>query len=245
MKNYIGLLIRLDDVTDHMNWDLMKKCENLFSQYNIKPLLGVIPNNKDDEFLKYEKIEDFWKKVREWQDKGWEISMHGFDHVYKTETHKKDFFGYGGRSEFYGCTYEDQKNKILNGLNIFKSEKIKIRSFFAPNHTYDLNTLKAIKECGIPTVIDGYGLFPYEERGLNFIPQLFYKEIMLPFGIQSTQIHLNYMNEQKFRRFEKFLKDHYSKVISFDVAVNKINNGIFSKLSRYSLEKSLKIIRSF
>ena len=37
-------------------------------------------------------------------------------------------------------------------------------------------------------------------KNLNFIPQLFYKEIMLPFGIQSTQIHLNYWKEEDFRK---------------------------------------------
>ena len=36
---------------------------------------------------------------------------------------------------------------------------------------------------------------PYTENNLNFIPQLFYKEIMLPFGIQSTQIHLKLLDE--------------------------------------------------
>ena len=41
-----GLIVRLDDVTDHMNWTLMDKCQNLFNKYNIKPLLGVIPNNE-------------------------------------------------------------------------------------------------------------------------------------------------------------------------------------------------------
>ena len=41
----------------------MQKCEILFDELNIKPLLGVIPNNKDEEFLKYEKKDDFWHKV--------------------------------------------------------------------------------------------------------------------------------------------------------------------------------------
>jgi len=30
-----------------MNWDLMNKCELLFDELNIRPLLGVIPFNKD------------------------------------------------------------------------------------------------------------------------------------------------------------------------------------------------------
>ena len=43
------LLIRLDDIAENMNWDLMNKCEKLFDKYQIKPILGVIPLNEDSE----------------------------------------------------------------------------------------------------------------------------------------------------------------------------------------------------
>ena len=59
-----GLLIRLDDIAENMNWDLMNKCEQLFDQYNIKPLLGVIPKNKDPELLRFNKEEMFWEKIK-------------------------------------------------------------------------------------------------------------------------------------------------------------------------------------
>ncbi len=240
-----GMLIRFDDISDHMNWKLMNKSEEIFDKYNIKPLLGVIPNNKDKEFLNYEKKENFWQKVRNWQDKGWEISMHGLTHVYDKETNKKDFFGYGGRSEFYGHSLEVQIEKISKGLKIFQSEGIKIRSFFAPNHTYDINTFKALKENNLTKIIDGYGFFPYQEYGIHFIPQLFYKEIMLPFGIQSTQVHLNYMDENKFIKFQNFILRNKKKIINFDDALNASSNGLFSNLTRFTCEKILKIMRKF
>ena len=34
-----------------MNWDMMDKCEKLFDQYEIRPVLGVIPFNKDKDLL--------------------------------------------------------------------------------------------------------------------------------------------------------------------------------------------------
>ncbi len=59
IKEYIsentGILIRLDDIAENMNWDLMEKSEDLFDKYKIKPVLGVIPNNKDSELLSYPK----------------------------------------------------------------------------------------------------------------------------------------------------------------------------------------------
>ena len=42
------------------------------------------------------------------------------------------------------------------GIKKFNEEKIQIRSFFAPNHTYDKNTLYALKNSGIKEIIDGY-----------------------------------------------------------------------------------------
>ena len=238
-----GMLIRLDDIADNMNWHLMDKCETLFDSLNVKPLLGVIPNNCDQELKAYEKKNDFWNRVRNWQTKGWEISMHGFSHVYDTETKKKDYFGYGGKSEFFGHDYETQLKKINQGLKKFREERIKVRSFFAPNHTYDQNTLRALKASGIKNIIDGYGLVPYSENDLNFIPQLFYKEIMLPFGIQSTQIHLNYWKEEQFLVFKNFVIENSTKVISFDEALKRLKNNYFSKIINFSTKGALKGIR--
>jgi len=245
LNQYTGLLIRIDDIAENMNWALMNKCETLFDQYNIKPLLGVIPHNEDKELHVYEKNEDFWNKVRAWQKKGWEISMHGFSHVYDQETNKKDYFGYGGDSEFFGHDYETQILRIKKGLKKFEEEKINIRSFFAPNHTYDENTFIALKESGIKNIIDGYGLMPYTENNLNFIPQLFYKEIMLPFGVQSTQIHLNYWDEKYYSYFEIFISKNHNKIINFDQCIEKISNNYFSKLINFSTKSVLKSIRLF
>ena len=249
LKNFInsntGMLIRIDDIAENMNWELMEKCEVLFDKYNIKPVLGVIPNNQDKELMNYERKENFWDIVRNWNKKGWEISMHGNNHVYDKKTYKKDFFKYGGSSEFFGHDYDTQKNKIDDGLKKFNNENLKIRSFFAPNHTYDENTFSALKANNIINVIDGYGLMPFKKKNINFFPQLFYKEILLPFGIQSTQIHLNYWSEKDFLKFENFVIKNSSKIISFDQAVKKVNNKFFYKSINWTIEKVLKLKRSF
>ncbi len=240
-----GILIRLDDIAENMNWDVMTKLERLFDQYSIKPVLGVIPFNKDKELLSYPKKNEFWNKVRIWKEKGWEIAMHGFNHVYDKDCKNDDYFNYGGRSEFFGHTLEDQKNKISSGLKKFKDEKIEIRSFFAPNHTYDNNTFHALKSCGLYEVIDGYGLMPYTEHGIKFIPQLFYKVLLLPFGIQSTQIHINYWKDKDYNNFEKFIQKNSKKIITYDQALSKINNSLFftiiKKISKLTL-KSKRLI---
>ena len=86
---------------------------------------------------------------------------------------------------------------------------------------------------------------PFTRYNMNFIPQLFFKEILLPFGIQSTQVHLNYWNEDDFLRFKKFIVKNYTKIISFDKALKKINNNFFYLSMNWFVEKTLKIIRKF
>ena len=239
-----GILIRLDDIAENMNWDLMEKSELLFEEYGIKPILGVIPNNKDNELLSYSKKNNFWEQVRDWRDKGWEIAMHGYTHVYDKICKNEDYFNYGGGSEFCGHTLETQISRIKNGLQKFKNEKIKIRSFFAPNHTYDKNTFIALKNFRINEVIDGYGLMPYIENDIKFIPQLFYKVFALPFGIQTLQIHLNYWEQKDFDNFEKFIKKHSNKIITYNQAIAKTNNSFFYKFINTSTKIILRIKRA-
>ena len=248
IKNYItentGILIRLDDIAENMNWDLMKKSELLFEKYEIKPVLGVIPNNKDAQLLPYPKKDDFWDRVRGWRDKNWEIAMHGYTHVYDKMCKNDDYFNCGGGSEFFGHSLETQTSRIKDGLKKFEDEKIKVRTFYAPNHTYDKNTFIALKNCGINEIIDGYGLMPYTENDMKFIPQLFHKVIALPFGIQSTSIHLNYWNQNDFDNFERFIKKNLNKIITYDQALKKINNNFFYKSINILSKKILKFKRT-
>jgi len=120
-----------------------------------------------------------------------------------------------------------------------------VKTFFAPNHTYDLNTLAALKDAGIFQVIDGYGLMPYTLNQIKFIPQLFYKLFMLPFGIQSTQIHLNYWTEHDFQIFKKFIENNYKRVIDLDYALSKVNDSNLIKIVNIFIKQIFKTKRVF
>ena len=76
IKNNTGLLIRFDDIAENMNWELMDRCETLLKKYDIKPVLGVIPNNKDNELRKYPARINFWETVHKWKNLGWKIAIH-------------------------------------------------------------------------------------------------------------------------------------------------------------------------
>ena len=143
--------------------------------------------------------------------------MHGFNHLYDTETNKKDYLIMAENPSSFGHSYEDQ---LFKGLKIFEQNNIKIEIFFAPNHTYDNNTFKALKNSGINKIIDGYGIMPFIFDGIKFVPQLFYKLYLLPYGIQSTQIHINNWTEQDFKKFENFIKKN-KKIINSNFAFSR------------------------
>ena len=47
MKKYI---FRLDDISWDMNYENFKRIKQLFTDYGIKPIIGVIPKNEDPNF---------------------------------------------------------------------------------------------------------------------------------------------------------------------------------------------------
>ena len=54
-------IIRLDDACTRMNKKNWDRIEKLLDKYNIKPIVGIIPDSKDEAFLKFPYIEEFWK----------------------------------------------------------------------------------------------------------------------------------------------------------------------------------------
>lgn len=44
MNHYI---LRLDDASEYMDVDKWQRMETLLDKYNIKPLVGIIPDNQD------------------------------------------------------------------------------------------------------------------------------------------------------------------------------------------------------
>ena len=240
-----GYVFRLDDIAPNMNWEMMKRVKNLFNKYNIKPILGVIPKNEDEDLKKYPKCDfDFWNEIKDLNNNGWEIAMHGYEHLYDQYCKKNDYLGHGGRSEFVGHSFDEQLKKLNLGLDIFKKQDLSVKVFFAPNHTFDKQTIEACKKLGFKTIADGYGLVPYYENEILFIPQLFYKLHSLPFGTQTIQLHLNYFIEKDYIELENFIKKNEKKIISYNEVCKRQRNVFSDKVIRFFIKKILQIKRN-
>lgn len=219
MAQYI---LRLDDASDYMDLKKWMRIERLLDKYGIKPVFGIIPKNGDEALTtKYEQNPDFWTLVQNWIDKGWVPAMHGYEHRYVT----KD----GGinpvnkRSEFAGLSYEEQAKKISRGYKILVEHGIKPDIFFAPSHTLDENTLKAIKaETPIRIISDTVAWDVYKEGDFWFIPQQSGRVRKLPFKTVTFCYHPNTMGEKAFEELENFL--HENKEKFYELSISQLSN---------------------
>lgn len=226
-------LIRLDDASEYMDIVKWDKFESLLDRYDIKPIVGIIPNNKDKELIgKYKKDLMFWNKAKAWQVKGWTIAIHGFTHVCSSNS--------GGinpvnlRSEFAGIPLKEQKIKISNGIKIFKEHKLDTKIFFAPAHTFDMNTLQALKtDSDIRIISDTVANDIYKEDEFYFIPQQSGHVQKLPFKVTTFCCHPNNMNEEDFETINDFIKKNRDKIFGFnDLNIKDRELNLYDKVLR-------------
>ena len=209
-------LIRLDDACptmNHQNWD---RIEVLLDKYGVNPMVGVIPHNENSNQQIDSEDGDFWDLVHSWEQKGWTIAMHGFNHVYSSR--ERGINPVWDKSEFAGHPIELQREKIRKGISIMREHNINPRYFFAPSHTFDENTLVALREeSDIRIISDTIGAKPYRYKDFVFIPQQSGHPIRLPFGgLLTICYHPNSMGEEDFAGLEHFFVKCKDKILSFE-----------------------------
>ena len=121
-------------------------------------------------------------------------------------------------SEFCGVPLDEQRDKIRQGLAVMREHGIKPRYFFAPGHTFDENTLTALKEeSDIRIVSDTIALKPYRHGDFVFIPQFSGQcRKMKLSGVYTFCYHPNTMGDKSFEELESFLREHKDHFVSFD-----------------------------
>jgi predicted deacetylase len=216
-------IIRLDDACETQDAQKWNKIEALLDQYNVKPMVAVVPQNKDPELCISAPDPQFWEKVGQWQKKGWAIALHGFDHCYITKG--SGLVPLNRRSEFAEVPYETQVKKIENGLQIFKEKGITTSLFIAPSHTFDKHTIAALIKHNIPFISDGFGLLPFKKLGLTWIPQQNWKLVKKKRGLWTSCYHPNMMTAEEFDSLESFLKGNKNHFVdNYDLLLNRYKN---------------------
>ena len=162
------ILLRFDDVCSTMDWKQWDMAMQLIDEINATALIGIIPDCQDPSLQIDTPRNDFWEYIKQLQDKGFSLAMHGFNHVFSTKAN--GIVTKNKISEFAGLPYEVQLEKVRQGKDILNAHGIDTDVFFAPAHSYDDNTLRALAECGFHYISDGFSSRPYHRQGIICIP---------------------------------------------------------------------------
>lgn len=240
-KYSVKYYVRLDDACPNMDHEKWSDILRILDKYSIKPLIGIIPHNKDLNTMPSKEDGYFWNIAREWQEKGYSIALHGYDHCYCSDD--------GGinplfsRSEFAGLPFQEQLNKITLGYNILASYGLKPKIFFAPSHTFDENTIKALIEGSpIRMICDTMAFRPYQYHDITIIPQQVgsFRKILLP-GDWVFCFHPNVMNDNSINVFERFIEKYRNNFHNFSTISLPANRAM--SFSDKFLNKSYFLMR--
>jgi Predicted deacetylase len=209
---YSYITFRMDDICPKMDYEKFLLFREIFCKYNVKPLLGVVPDNRDENLNRGEEILDFWMIIQQLRNAGWSIAQHGHTHVYTTtETGR---FSLCEDSEFAGLPYAVQLQKIRLGRELLNSHGIETDIFMAPSHSLDENTLKALVDCSFHYITDGRSKRPYIYRDLTFIPCR-HHQFKNKTGLVTICIHPNTASDKTFLALEAFIRQNREKIIDF------------------------------
>ena len=228
MSQYI---MRLDDASEYMDVEKWQRMEDLLDQYHIKPIVGVIPDNQDPDIVgAYPKDEQFWEKVQRWKEKGWTIALHGYTHVF--ETKEGGLNPVNDRSEFAGVPLERQKEKIRAGVRILRDHGIEPEIFFAPAHTFDENTLEALKEeSNIRIISDTIANDVYFENEFYFIPQQSGRVRKLPFKTVTFCYHPNIIKNDDRKTMKCFIQKNQRAFTDFyGLQIKRRKKNVFDNI---------------
>ena len=216
MSRYI---LRFDDISEQMAWTKFLPLKKILRSLDIKCVLGVVPRNRDQNLNVESPRRDFFGLIREFRDAGDAILQHGTHHQYTTTN--CGLLGINSRSEFAGHQLEVQLNLLAAGKSVLQQEGVWEPFFMAPAHSFDDNTLEALRLLGFEALSDGYGLYPYERHGIKLVPQLASRPIPLLGGIQTICVHINKCSDVEIAALAKFATENRKQILDFKRVVRE------------------------
>ena len=116
-------LLRFDDLCSTMCWSVWNEIESILDQFEVKPIVAVIPDNRDPELDIEPPNPEFWERVRRWQTKGWAVALHGYQHLYCGSD--SGLLRLNPRTEFAGDSEAVQRQKLVAALAICSANGVK------------------------------------------------------------------------------------------------------------------------
>lgn len=212
--NYI---LRFDDICPTMNWATWHRIEGILAEFDIRPLVAVVPQNRDAKLMCGPPCDDFWSRVRAWQMSGWSVGLHGFEHLYHEAP--PGMVKVNRYSEFAGVPKNIQLRKLTAALDIFELHRIRADAWVAPAHSFDATTVSVLRQLGLTVISDGHFPFTCRIEGMTWVPQQLWRLRPLPFGTWTVCYHHNHWTEQDINRLRSDVRRYRSKIVTLACAI--------------------------
>lgn len=236
----IKYFFRLDDIAPNMDWNNFYLVAEIFKRHNVRPLIAVIPDVKDPKLTNYPMKENFWSAIKELSDNGWTIAQHGYQHL---------SVGNGGilkihkSGEFGGINLESQKVMISTGRKIMEEKSIFPKVFVAPRHSFDKNTIKALKQNNFNFISDGIALWPFKKWGIMWLSQILWRPRKGMIGLVTVALHTNTMSVDNIKDLAEFIEKNRNKIGDFGELMEwHSQQNIFIKILTIFTSSIFKII---
>lgn len=212
-------LLRFDDLCPTMNWKVWAEIESALAGHQIKPILAVVPDNRDPALKVEPAVADFWERVRQWQARGWTIGLHGFQHKYVGK--RRGIVTPVKNTEFAGVPAAKQAKMLRRGVEIFQREGIRPRVWVAPSNSFDAATVSLLPQFGVRIISDGYFRFPFRwPKEMLWLPQQLFGFRPAPSGIWTVCYHHNDWTTADLDQFRRDLDRYGDKIGSVDEAIH-------------------------
>ena len=199
-------LLRCDDLCPTMSAERWRRIELLIEEFQLQPILAVIPDNRDPELELSPPDPNFFERMRRLEACGAIIGLHGYRHQCESRGHS--LVGLACTSEFAGVSAQTQRAWIHEGLRILRGHGLNPRIWVAPRHGFDHRTLDALCAEGIMLLSDGFARVPFRRRGLTWIPQQLWGPVAKPKGLWTICLHPNTVSDAEIALLRAFLTAH-------------------------------------
>lgn len=231
---------RMDDVSPGMDWARFWSFVNLFRQYRVVPLLGVVPDNRDPDLSRSRDDPRLWERLRQLHVEGAvDVAQHGYQHLALSRASG----AVTRRTEFAGLPYPEQLQKIRLGQEKLRENGIRTDIWMAPFHSFDDVTLQALVDSGFRCVSDGRGLYPFKRRGLVFVPQQLWRPRRMPFGVFTICLHTSDGDDQVYGSVQAFLRSG-TRSIRFTEAAAMAGGGMGRSAANVAFGQALRLLRA-
>ncbi len=224
------IVFRLDDICATMDMQKFVTMRDILDRYHIKPLLGIVPRNRDASLMVQEESPHYADIIKQCRLNGYAVAMHGTYHIYDSTA--KGIVTKRPKSEFAGKSLKAQVRLLKAGKMQMKRDSLDTDIFFAPGHSYDKNTVRALRMTGFRVVSDGRSFGKYKRGGIEFIPVRIFATGLKPVcGITTICFHTNHMDHASFRRLEQYIAKYREYICDYSECFSLENRNTWISLT--------------